>query len=109
MQSNWRQKIYHLVLWLVSIFFFLPIVWIITGAFKTKDDLLAIPPKIIFSPTLANFADLFSRHDFLPSLRNSFLISACAVIVALMVAFLAAYSFSRFKPRGTDFLMFVHV
>ena len=28
-------------------------------------------------------------------------------IVAIVVAFLAAYSFSRFKPRGTDFLMFV--
>jgi len=107
MRTNWRQKIYHLILWLVSIFFFLPVVWIITGAFKTKDDLLAIPPKIIFSPTLANFTDLFARHDFLPSLRNSFLISALAVIVALVVAFLAAYSFSRFKPRGTDFLMFL--
>ncbi len=107
MHSNWRQRIYHIVLWLVSIIFFLPVVWIIMGAFKTKDDLLAIPPKFFFTPTLANFIDLFSRHDFLPSLRNSFLISAFAVVVAIIVAFLAAYSFSRFKPKGTDFLMFV--
>jgi multiple sugar transport system permease protein len=107
MQTGWRQKIYHLALWLVSIIFFLPVVWIIMGAFKTKDDLLAIPPKIIFSPTLANFTDLLSRHDFFSSLRNSFLISACAVFIAIVVAFLAAYTFSRFKPRGSDFIMFV--
>ena len=107
MQTGWRQKIYHLALWLVSIIFFLPIVWIIMGAFKTKDDLLAIPPKIIFNPTLANFTDLLSRHDFFSSLRNSFLISGCAVFIAIVVAFLAAYSFSRFKPRGSDFIMFV--
>ncbi|MBW2057197.1 MAG: carbohydrate ABC transporter permease [Deltaproteobacteria bacterium] len=107
MQRGWRQRIYHVVLWLVSIVFFLPVLWIILAAFKTKSDVLAIPPKWIFRPTLANFADLVSRYDFIPSLRNSFLISASAVIIAIIVSFLAAYSFSRFKPRGTNFLMFI--
>lgn len=107
MKRNWRQTLYHLSLWLVSILFFLPVLWIILGAFKTKDDLLAIPPKWIFSPTFANFQDLITRHDFFRSLRNSFLIATSAVIVAIIVAFLAAYSFSRFKPRGTNLLMFI--
>jgi multiple sugar transport system permease protein len=107
MRRGWRQTIYHLILWLVAILFFLPVVWIILAAFKTKTDLLSIPPKWVFSPTLANFTDLASRHDFLPSLENSFLISASAVIVAITVSFLAAYSFSRFQPRGTNFLMFI--
>jgi multiple sugar transport system permease protein len=107
MKRNWRRTLYHLSLWLVSILFFLPVLWIILGAFKTKDDLLAIPPKWVFSPTFANFQDLLVRHDFFRSLRNSFLISALAVIVAIIVSFLAAYSFSRFKPRGTNLLMFI--
>lgn len=107
MRRGWRQTIYHLILWLVAIIFFLPVLWIILAAFKTKSDVLAIPPKWVFSPTLANFADLVSRHDFFSSLQNSFLISALAVIVAIIVSFLAAYSFSRFKPRGTNFLMFI--
>ena len=107
MRRNWRQTLYHLVLWLVAILFFLPVAWIILAAFKTKQDLLATPPKWIFTPTLANFTDLASRHDFFPSLRNSFLISSLAVVIAIMVSFLAAYSFSRFKPKGTSFLMFL--
>jgi multiple sugar transport system permease protein len=107
MKRNWRQTLYHLLLWLVSILFFLPVLWIILGALKTKDDLLAIPPRWIFSPTFANFQDLVSRHDFFRSLRNSFLISVLAVAVAIIVSFLAAYSFSRFKPRGTNLLMFI--
>ena len=107
MRKGWRQNLYHLLLWLVSIIFFLPVVWIISAAFKTKDDLLSIPPKFIFTPTLSNFSDLVSRHDFFSSLKNSFLISAFAVIIAIMVAFLAAYCFSRFKPKGTNFLMFL--
>ena len=64
MRRNWRQTLYHLVLWLVAILFFLPVAWIILAAFKTKQDLLATPPKWIFTPTLANFTDLASRHDF---------------------------------------------
>jgi multiple sugar transport system permease protein len=107
MKKQWSRTIYHILLWMVSLLFFLPVLWIILGAFKTKDDLLAIPPKWFFSPTLANFQDLFARHDFFRSLRNSFLISTTAVIVAIIVSFLAAYSFSRFKPRGTNLLMFI--
>ncbi len=107
MQRDWRRSVYHVVLWVVSLVFFLPILWIVLAAFKTKDDLLAVPVKWAFRPTLANFVGLVHRHDFFSSLRNSFLISASAVVIAIVVAFLAAYSFSRFKPRSTDFLMFL--
>ena len=107
MKKNWRQTLYHLSLWLVSLLFFLPLLWIILAAFKTREDLLAIPPKWIFGPTLTNFADLFGRREFLPALRNSFLVSVSAVLIAILVSFLAAYSFSRFKPKGTNFLMFI--
>ncbi len=107
MQRNWRQTLYHLLLWAVSLIFFAPVIWIILAAFKTRDDLLAIPPKWIFTPTLENFIDLAGRYDFASSLRNSFLISLSAVLIAIMVAFLAAYSFSRFQPKGTNFLMFI--
>jgi multiple sugar transport system permease protein len=107
MGRDWRRTIYHLVLWAVSIVFFLPILWIVLAAFKTKDDLLAVPVKWTFHATLDNFASLLRRHDFSSSLRNSFLISATAVVVAIAVSFLAAYAFSRFRPRSTDFLMFL--
>lgn len=102
-----RRSIYHLVLWLVALLFFLPVLWVVLAAFKTKDDLLAVPPKWIFAPTLANITDMISRPNFFPYLRNSFVISISAVGIAIIVSFLAAYSFSRYQPRGTDFLMFL--
>ena len=107
MRNGWRQTLYHVVLWLVAILFFLPVPWVALAAIKTKSDLLAVPPKWIFSPTLANLADMISRPNFFPYLRNSFIISTSAVVIAILVSFLAAYSFSRFKPRGTNFLMFI--
>jgi multiple sugar transport system permease protein len=92
-----RQTLYHVLLWLIAIFFFLPILWIILGAFKTKAELLSIPPKWIFTPTLNNIADLFVRQNVPTYLLTSVIISAAAVIVAIVVSYLAAYSFSRFS------------
>jgi len=107
MRRQGRRAIYHLILWMVAILFFLPILWIVLAAFKTKDDLLAVPVKWAFHPTLENFASLIRRHDFFSSLENSFLISASAVVVAIAVSFLAAYCFSRFRPSSTNFIMFL--
>ena len=37
----------------------------------------------------------------------SFILSIGSVLIALVVSFLAAYSFSRYKPTGTNFMMFL--
>ena len=107
MRINWRQLLYYLLLWAVAIVFFLPVLWIMLAALKTQEDLLATPPKWIFTPTLSNIADMATRPNFFPYLINSILLSVISVLVGLFVAFLAAYSFSRFQPRGTNFLMFL--
>jgi len=107
MSASWKSKLYHLVLWIVALVYFFPVLWIILSAFKTKNELLATPPKWILSPTLANFANLFARETFWPTLVNSLLISFLSVSIAIVFSFLAAYSLSRFKPVGTDFIMFL--
>jgi len=102
-----QQSAYHLGLWLVAIIFFLPIFWVVLNAFKSRRDILAVPPQLAFTPTLDNFRDLFARETFAPYMTASVTMSVAAVLIAIAVAFLASYSFSRFKPRGTDFLMFL--
>jgi len=79
----------------------------VLASFKTRSDILAIPPKLFFTPTLENYVDLFQRQSLFLQLGNSILLSLGAVIIAVLVSFLAAFCFSRFKPKGTDFLMFL--
>ena len=98
---------YYVLLWVVSIVFVSPVLWIALSAFKTRDDILAMPPKFIFRPTLENFAHLFARDELWRQVANSVVLSLTAVIIAIVVSFLAAFCFSRFKPKGTDFLMFL--
>jgi multiple sugar transport system permease protein len=104
---SWRQHLYHLVLWLVALTFFLPVLWVFLAAFKTNGQLNTWPPKWIFSPTTASIRGVFDRPNFWDYFIRSFVFSIGSVLIALIVSFLAAYCFSRYKPRGTNFLMFL--
>lgn len=107
MRSSWRTHLYHALLWLIALAFFAPVAWIILSSFKTANQILAVPPVWLFRPTLANYARVLSDPSMLHSFLNSILLSVCSVVIAVAVAFLAAFSFSRFKPPGTNFLMFL--
>lgn len=103
-----KSGAYYAALWAVALIFFLPIAWIVLSSFKTRDDILAVPPKLVFEPTLANYIDLFNRQPPVTlQLLNSVVLSVTAVLIAVFVSFLAAFCFSRFKPKGTNFLMFL--
>ena len=103
-----KTYLYYGVLWLVSLAFFTPVAWIMLSSFKTREVILATPPEFFFEPTVQNYFDVFNQNtSFAQQLLNSLVLSICSVIIAVMVSFLAAFCFSRFRPRGTDFLMFL--
>jgi multiple sugar transport system permease protein len=104
---GWRKTAYHLLLWLIVLIFFAPILWIILSAFKTTNQILAIPPQFVFTPTMENFSAILSDPNAGRFLLNSIVLSISSVTIALAVSFMAAYAFSRFNPPGTNFLMFM--
>ena len=100
---------------LVALFFLFPIFWILLMSFEKNADILSTPPKLFFTPTLENYAQLLSgeitneQHlgvlttDYLKNLFNSFVLSASSVALSLLLGVPAAYAFARFKFRmGED-------
>ena len=107
-RAQLRQHGYHLLLWVVALLFFAPVAWIVLSSFKVHDDILAVPPKLFFTPTFDNYLALLERNtSIIRQILNSLLLSVSAVVVAVLVSFMAAFCFSRFKPKGTNFLMFI--
>lgn len=102
-----KRHAYHALLWLIALGFFAPVFWIFLSSLKTTDQLLASKPQFVFTPTLANFVNLFQRPAFVDQFVNSIILSVVSVLLAIVAAFLAAYSISRFKPAGSNFLMFL--
>ncbi len=94
---------------LVLVFFLFPIFWILLMSFQTNDQILRIPPSVVFEPTLANYATLITGKlqttagnldvAFLRNLGNSMLLSTGSVILSLILGVPAAYAFARFKFR----------
>ena len=90
----------QIALILVAIFVMLaPIIWIFLAAFKTHVDVYQL--KLLFMPTLENFATVFDDPYRLgDKLVNSTIVALITVLIAIPVATLAAYSFSRFRLTG---------
>ena len=100
----------------VACLYFTPVFWIVLTAFKTRQDALAIPPKLFFSPILDNFRSVFIRvtqsgeassTDFWLYFANSAFIAGTSVLLALLIGTLAAYAFSRYPLKGNDTYLFV--
>ena len=96
-----------LVILLTAVFILVPIYWIVSGAFKHQVDIFQL--KLLFTPTLENFEIIFrSPYNLFDKLVNSTLVALSTILIAIPIATMAAYSFSRFRMKG-ERLMFVTI
>jgi multiple sugar transport system permease protein len=96
-----------LVVALIVILF--PLYWMVAGSLKTETDLFAIPPKWIFTPTLAAYIDAIENTDVLTNLVNSVVVTVAAVTLGLLVGAPAAYGIARYRFRGRRDVWFWYV
>ncbi len=90
-----------LIAWLVTLVLFFPLGWLILTAFKTELQAIAVPPLLLFMPTLDNFREVQERSDYLLYARNSLITSVVSTVIGLLIAAPAAYSMAFFKGRHT--------
>ena len=90
--------------YLIAIFLFLislfPLLWTLGVSLKSPQLANVYPPVFVFTPTLANYADLFVRFNFGPALLNSIMLSTSVLVIALVVGSIAAYSLARSRFGG---------
>lgn len=86
------------------VFILLPIVWIALTAFKNDGDAFSL--KVLFTPTLENFRAIFETPlSFGPLLVNSLVVSIATLVIAIPLALMAAYAFSRYTFVGNTGLL----
>ncbi|MEI2299677.1 carbohydrate ABC transporter permease [Ensifer sp. MJa1] len=114
--SPLERTLRGLALTLVVVFFMFPIFWIFLMSFQTNETILAIPPSLVFSPTLSNYAALITGKlqtaagtldiAFMSNLGNSIFLSVASVAVSLVLGVPAAYAFARHKFKGSEDIAF---
>ncbi len=100
----WYMGRTSLVLVLTT-FFLLPLLWLITAPFNSKATLrVTFPPD----PTLNNFRSVFANRFAMRALLiNSPIIAGGAMLGVTLIASLAAYSLSRMRIPGQNILVYV--
>ncbi len=98
----------YLTLIMLALLFLSPVLMMLAGSLKPDERVLAEAGTLAaFASTdasLQNYADVFSRTDFLRFLFNSVLITGLIVVSGLLVNSLAAYAFARLRWQGRDLL-----
>ncbi|GAA2055248.1 MULTISPECIES: carbohydrate ABC transporter permease [Leifsonia] len=100
-----RARPSRVLLWIgalvLAAFALLPMLGIVSDAFKTRAELYQSPPALIPAhPTFDNFVYVIGRGNFLSWLGNSVLVSVCTVAIGLLIGVMAGYALSRFQFRG---------
>ena len=81
-----------------------PVAWMALTSIKPDQLVSVVPPVWLFPPTLANYGTLLSSPDFQRYLVNTLIVATATSALASVIGFLSAYSFTRFRYRGSTFL-----
>lgn len=99
----------YVVLVALAVFFLFPVAFMVAGAFKPDDQVLAdadsLGAFVPGDPTTENFADAFDRASFGPLFVNSTIIAVFVVGLGLIVNSLAGYGLARLPFRGSRLLV----
>lgn len=101
-----RATAFWIAIVVILLFFLFPPIWLFLTSIKTFRDAFAIPPKLFFTPTFANYLNVFATKQIQAFLLNSIIISAVSTAIALLIGVPAAYALARFEFAGKKNLSF---
>lgn len=90
-----------LTLFLAFLMFF-PILWMFMTSFKTEQIAFAVPPKLIFAPTLENWNIALNESPYVEFMVNTVIITGLSTLAALITGIPAAYAMAYYSTRRTD-------
>ncbi len=83
----------------ITLLFLLPVVWLITTAYKPSNQIFSIPPRLDFTPTLDQFRAVLSYFDVGSLVRSSVIISIGTTILSLLLGVPAGYALARSRSK----------
>lgn len=96
---------------LIAIWSGLPILIVVLSSFKPPREILAFPPKLLFTPTFENYRALVVRWpEFFDAVLNSLIVTTGATLLTVVATTLAGYVYARVRSRklaASAFLMIV--
>lgn len=101
----WALRWSYFFLVLFAIFFLLPPIYMLITSLKTSAEISAARnPWWVMNPTLANYVELLTSHQYILFFRNSAIVSITVVIITMAISIPAAFALSRMRFWGSTTL-----
>lgn len=96
----------YVVLTVLALFIIVPILWMLSTAFKTEAQTYYPNPKWLPDPfSIDSFRKFFSTYNFGKMTLNSLITCLSAMVICVACACLAGYGVTRFQFKGRKQLM----
>jgi N,N'-diacetylchitobiose transport system permease protein len=93
--KTWLWNIVAIAVFVVMVF---PVFWMISTAFKSNDQIVALNPTWFpLHPTLQHFRDAINKPFFWEDVKNSLIVVLVTVAISMVLAFLAAIALARYR------------
>jgi len=94
-QSKLEKSATYVALTLVTLFFLLPLFWILRTSMITKVEAYKIPPNWLASWTFDNYIAIFTDNPFGQYFMNSFFIALASTLLAVLLGAMSGYWICR--------------
>ena len=102
-KSTINKIIVYILLSIGSFIMIFPFIWMILSAFKTSQEIIAFPPKLVPSQfNFSNFVKAFQMAPFAKYFFNSVIVMIFSVICTTFTTILGAFAFSRLEFKGKE-------
>jgi multiple sugar transport system permease protein len=90
---------------IVAVVFLAPVLWMVSAGFKDSETVTAIPPVLLFRPTLADFHTVLTTMPFLRFGLNSLIVAGGSTLVGVLLGLPAAFAVSWNRMHWPALLM----
>ncbi|HOT32803.1 MAG TPA: carbohydrate ABC transporter permease, partial [Petrotogaceae bacterium] len=93
----------YVILIVFAIIFLFPFIWMVLSTFKTQNELMAFPPRLLpKSFSFSNYKEIFDTVPFGKFYINSLIVTTCAVFLQLLTSSMAGFAFAKYDFRGKN-------
>ncbi|MFP4362699.1 MAG: carbohydrate ABC transporter permease [Spirochaetia bacterium] len=118
-KKDTRRILMKVLFWVVIVIIFLemifPFYWALNSSLKTEAQLQMMPATMVpvdpdtgsFSPTLRNYALVFTNGQFIRGLLNSTIVAVSTTVLSLVVGAFAAFALGKLRFFGRKPSMYI--
>jgi multiple sugar transport system permease protein len=101
----------RIALWLILLYFMLPIIWTLSASLKTRADLYQATPTLLpWNPTISNYTYALRKlTGFDVFYVNSLIVTLGSVALQTVIATLAGYGFARLRFKGRELIFYTMI